>query len=336
MPEPIRSFPVAFDGLAFVVSTGGDVIEISADFERLARYCRLPARFADLFQPSDADGFVRFLSSTDRHDRLFGTRLYTRALDWCAVDVRVLAEAAEPPRRYLCAVALGDLHPQAGRVRELREFLGVAGHRLFNLLPSAKGRVDSWVEMAKSRGLATSQSRDELQRAASLLDVATDVSLELKNQTSLADFALESRGFVIELLMHLEQELRATFGATIRLTTRVYAPDQPVRYNFKKLFETFVSFVVDSQGFCPGVPDLGLQVSKDGPHVVLVYTDNGPGVPDEWKERMFEPYRSSRGGTGLGMYIARRIVERHNGTLCETGVARHGIHLELRLPIATR
>jgi signal transduction histidine kinase len=60
--------------------------------------------------------------------------------------------------------------------------------------------------------------------------------------------------------------------------------------------------------------------------------DSGPGVPDELKEKIFEPFVSSRSeGSGLGLAIAREIVEAHGGTMrCVNG--RQGARFEMRLP----
>jgi signal transduction histidine kinase len=49
---------------------------------------------------------------------------------------------------------------------------------------------------------------------------------------------------------------------------------------------------------------------------IIEIEDNGPGVPAEMRDRVFEVFYSSRGGgTGLGLPIARQIVERHGGTI---------------------
>ncbi len=57
----------------------------------------------------------------------------------------------------------------------------------------------------------------------------------------------------------------------------------------------------------------------------LVVEDDGPGVPEEDRERVFEPFvKLGGGGTGLGLAIARRIVERHGGTMRVAGSADLG------------
>ena len=77
--------------------------------------------------------------------------------------------------------------------------------------------------------------------------------------------------------------------------------------------------------------------TANGPAVLV--TDNGPGVPADQRERIFEPFvrlpRSPRGGTGLGLAIVRRTIESHGGTVtCEPSPSG-GARFTLRLPAET-
>ncbi|KOT87722.1 histidine kinase [Streptomyces sp. NRRL F-5755] len=78
-------------------------------------------------------------------------------------------------------------------------------------------------------------------------------------------------------------------------------------------------------------------VAREGEWAVLRVEDDGPGVPPEERERIFERFvrlddARSRddGGAGLGLAIARDVAERHGGTL----TVRTGSVFELRLPVA--
>ena len=71
-------------------------------------------------------------------------------------------------------------------------------------------------------------------------------------------------------------------------------------------------------------------IEAGGARAVLVIDDEGPGIPVEERERVFEPFHrleASRnrdsGGTGLGLTIVRRLVERHGGSI-ELGASRRG------------
>jgi signal transduction histidine kinase len=68
-------------------------------------------------------------------------------------------------------------------------------------------------------------------------------------------------------------------------------------------------------------------------------TDDGPGVPPDQAERIFERFArlddarsSADGGTGLGLASAREIAERHGGTLTLDTAHRTGARFVLRLP----
>jgi signal transduction histidine kinase len=66
--------------------------------------------------------------------------------------------------------------------------------------------------------------------------------------------------------------------------------------------------------------------------VQLEIVDNGPGIPAEARERIFEVFYSSRGGgTGLGLPIAKQIVERHGGTIDVESAVDAGTTFRIRL-----
>lgn len=70
------------------------------------------------------------------------------------------------------------------------------------------------------------------------------------------------------------------------------------------------------------------------PGVELAVEDEGPGIPPENIERLFDPFFSTRGGTGLGLSVSLGIVRAHGGTLRAanrpTGGARFTLHLPVR------
>jgi signal transduction histidine kinase len=85
---------------------------------------------------------------------------------------------------------------------------------------------------------------------------------------------------------------------------------------------------------------VGPQAGADGPTEVLelVFADEGPGVPPEIRDRLFQPFITAgkKGGTGLGLAVARRFVEDHGGSLVlhdEAPPMTTGAHLRLVLPL---
>jgi two-component system sensor histidine kinase PilS (NtrC family) len=71
--------------------------------------------------------------------------------------------------------------------------------------------------------------------------------------------------------------------------------------------------------------------------VALRVSDNGPGIPEDVRERLFEPFVTGRvGGRGLGLAIVQRAVEAHRGlVMVDTNVGR-GTTFTVYFPAARR
>ena len=71
---------------------------------------------------------------------------------------------------------------------------------------------------------------------------------------------------------------------------------------------------------------------KENGQLEIAVEDSGSGVPEGLREKIFEPFVSSRSnGSGLRLAIAREIIEAHGGTLlCVNG--RIGARFEIRMP----
>jgi PAS domain S-box-containing protein len=71
--------------------------------------------------------------------------------------------------------------------------------------------------------------------------------------------------------------------------------------------------------------------------VALRVSDNGPGIPEELKERLFEPFATGRvGGTGLGLAIVQRAVEAHRGLVLVDSKTGEGTTFTVYFPAARR
>ncbi|MFI6292388.1 sensor histidine kinase [Nonomuraea sp. NPDC050790] len=91
-----------------------------------------------------------------------------------------------------------------------------------------------------------------------------------------------------------------------------------------------------------GEAHIWVSVSRDGDQAVVEVMDDGPGIPADLREQVFQRFtRLDRGrsrdtgGTGLGLPIARDIAEAHGGTL-QAADTPEGAHLILHLPLAER
>ena len=84
--------------------------------------------------------------------------------------------------------------------------------------------------------------------------------------------------------------------------------------------------------FCPP-GHIEIDVSAAGKRCRTVVRDDGPGIPEEARPRIFEPFFSTRhSGTGLGLAIARRVIEAHGGEITIDCPASGGTVATVTLP----
>jgi len=77
-------------------------------------------------------------------------------------------------------------------------------------------------------------------------------------------------------------------------------------------------------------------IEEDGQaNIEVVVSDNGPGIPDENVEKIFDPFFSTKGneGTGLGLSVVWGIVDEHEGTIRVNTVLDEGTSFIIRMPV---
>jgi signal transduction histidine kinase len=134
-----------------------------------------------------------------------------------------------------------------------------------------------------------------------------------------------------ELLNTLQQEF-AELHASVTISGRADRP-LPAKPNALKRCLT---------NLLRNAVDYGVRAHVDvcdGPQLTIRIRDEGPGIPAESLEQVFEPFyriESSRnrdtGGTGLGLSIARDIAQAHGGTIQLTNLPERGLEAMLKLP----
>ncbi len=102
----------------------------------------------------------------------------------------------------------------------------------------------------------------------------------------------------------------------------------------KAVYEPAGSGVAGAMGHSGPVIPAGL---RSQPRVRIDVIDNGPGVPAERQQLIFEPFHTTKGlrGTGLGLAVTRRIVEEHGGTIALSSSQGQGATFSLVLPADT-
>ena len=111
-----------------------------------------------------------------------------------------------------------------------------------------------------------------------------------------------------------------------------------VRADPLRLDQVIGNLVNNAIKFTPNGGRVMIEAGESGSHVWIRISDTGPGIPRDSQEKMFEPFvRGGQGrrfpqGMGLGLSIARELVEAHGGTLELESEAGSGAKFTVWLP----
>jgi K+-sensing histidine kinase KdpD len=110
--------------------------------------------------------------------------------------------------------------------------------------------------------------------------------------------------------------------------------------DWERLGQIFDNLLSNADRFGPPATPISIRVSPDQGGLVTIHvTDEGPGIPPEMRERIFERFfrgdnTGASGGTGLGLAIVRGLVEAHAGTVAVEDGTAPGATFRFTLPAA--
>ncbi|MEE8599735.1 ATP-binding protein [Euzebya tangerina] len=109
-------------------------------------------------------------------------------------------------------------------------------------------------------------------------------------------------------------------------------PDIEVLGDLGQITRVVQNLLVNALHHTPADTDVRITLAEEGDNAVLNVTDRGPGFPED-----VDPFsrfgRGSGGGTGLGLYTVKRIVELHRGSIAVHAAAGGGTTLSVTLPL---
>ena len=249
----------------------------------------------------------RTLMAADEDLPLLRLEVQDRDPRW--VEARVVAH----PEQGEYLLTARDVTEQR-RLRELREeVLELVGHDLKSPLSVIVGYLDilETRDDEATRAKAIEGARKGTERVNALLE-------DLVNTTR-ADELFAPQSMAPVRVDRLAEDVVASLEHTTRhpLKLECRAPCV-VRGDEGRLRQALVNLVTNAIKYSPGRRPVTVGVRSEGPRVLLFVEDEGPGVPEDDRQRVFERfYRSDASlgspGVGLGLYIVRAIVAAQGG-----------------------
>lgn len=139
-----------------------------------------------------------------------------------------------------------------------------------------------------------------------------------------------------ELVVAARKEVEAASpGVVWAVHATEGAEDREVEVDRETLLELFVILMRNAVEAMSGQGAARVDVDLLGRFARVVVTDEGPGFPVEVLDKIFQPgYTTKSGGSGFGLFLARRIVDDHGGSLEISNVPGGGACVQVALPVA--
>jgi PAS domain S-box-containing protein len=260
---------------------------------------------------------------TEAHERLA-----TGVASWAAVtleNARLYAEAQE-----------------ASRLKD--EFLATLSHELRTPLNAILGysrMIRSGIVLpenhAKAIGAVERNAASLAQIVEDVLDVSRIISGKLRLNMEPTDFG--------DVVRHAVDAVKPAADAkSIRLEAHVNSRAQEVSADSERLQQVIWNILSNAVKFTPRNGRVDVSLASFGDTVELVVRDTGIGIRKDFLPHIFERFRQQdssttreRGGLGLGLGIARQLVEMHGGTIeAESGGPGAGATFRVTLPALRR
>jgi signal transduction histidine kinase len=258
----------------------------------------------------------------------------------------LMALAAFVASVAMTALILGAASAERSRALRAREhFISIASHELRTPLAPLRLQIQRLLRGLRRdpNGLTTDVIVESLDvadrqaaRLAALLENVLDLATLERGRLSLRPEEVDAAVVVEEVAATL-RETAARAGCSLSVAHSGSTRGAWDRARLAQVLTNLLGNAIKHGG--PGAIEVALTGTPE--RTTIVVRDHGPGVAPERRERIFGPFEhtAARGnghtavhGLGLGLYIAREIVEAHGGRLTLTNPPDGGAAFELELP----
>lgn len=258
---------------------------------------------------------------------------------WLQINAAAISGSAEAGQGTILVFHDLTRLKQLERTRE--EFVANVSHELRTPLSLIKGYVETLLDGAKDNPEVATRFLQTIQRNAERLqflieDLLTISELE-SGRLKMNLQSVQLRPFVEKLLEDLRPQAK---GRNVTLTNEV--PDLTAQADAERLQQVLANIVGNAIKYGRAEGQVAVSARNgDGDMIEVCVQDDGPGIPPEALERVFERFyrvdkaRSrEQGGTGLGLSIVKHIVQSHGGKVWARSELGNGAAFYFTLPTA--
>lgn len=249
-----------------------------------------------------------------------------------ALETRVDVPDADDEVSVLAREFNTMLERIAAATEQQREFMASVGHELRTPITIARGHLELLQTTPRDDAAYTETVAildDELRRMSRLVDDLMAIA-----RADMDDFIQRRQ---IELVAWFEDlELRLAGTPAGRSVTIVPPPPVLLEADPDRLAQAVLNVVINAHVHTPEGTAVRLEAGAGPDGVTVSVSDDGPGIPEGIRDRIFQPFSragDAPGSTGLGLAVVHAVVSAHGGEVqVESGPA--GTRFDLRLPWA--
>jgi two-component system, chemotaxis family, sensor kinase Cph1 len=261
---------------------------------------------------------------------------------WTPIDLDIASDL----RRHILEIDLArQVLRERAAVQARDDLVAVVSHDLRNPLSVIQMQLAilgrSFPEHGEQPALRLRSSIDRIQRSVDRMLGLTQDLLDL-SKIEAGRFAIRPSGQSVDVLVQeaiaILRPLAETKG--VRLHSRTREPMR-VQADAERIFQVFSNIVGNAIKFTPEGGAVEIEVLRSGHDVRFCVSDTGPGVDEQQLSRLFDRYwqaspavtrNPSLQGAGLGLYIAKGIVEAHGGRIWTESALGEGLRVYFTLP----
>ncbi len=222
-----------------------------------------------------------------------------------------------------------------------RKFVSDASHELKTPMAGIKLICDSLVS-AEDPDMGTvkeflSDMSDEVDRLTRIVERLLVLTKLDVGATSLKLEETDIKALVNQVIKKLTP--MATAKEMVMYADYRSAEYEPILIDYDKMYEAIYNIADNAIKYSPEGGYVHIIVSADDDYLTIRIEDNGPGIPEGERDRIFERFyrlddsrARDTGGTGLGLAITKEAVLMHGGTIEVTNVSEVGSAFIIRLP----
>jgi len=222
------------------------------------------------------------------------------------------------------ATALRDMVKRLNSHIEIeRRFASHAAHELRS--PLAALRAELELALRRPRTVAEHEAtlQDALDDTNRLVDLAEDLLVVARTESGVIEGEYEN----VPPLEVVHKAVAASMARAPAQISVVASSDAAMVRGAPVALTRMVRNLIDNSVVHGGATDMRVRIAVEGPWLRIEVEDDGPGVPPEDRERVFEPFHRAANarrepGAGLGLGIAREIARRHGGDVVMDSAAK--------------